>query len=120
MGKCASNCNSTFSVENPIFTSTVVEKPYHIPPRFKLFFISVVFSGRKQYTMDRGVVHACHAGGVVHLLEGWTHHEVGAIDVDRIDLVWEAALKHGLKPVSTKTTTARAAAASTSTDTPCL
>jgi len=52
-----------------------------------------------QYTMDRGVIHACHAGGVVHSLEGWTHHEVGAIDVDRIDIVWEAALRHGLKPV---------------------
>ncbi|KAJ4709436.1 protein ECERIFERUM 3-like [Melia azedarach] len=56
--------------------------------------------GSCEYTMDRGVVHACHAGGVVHFLEGWTHHEVGAIDVDKIDLVWEAALKHGLKPVS--------------------
>ncbi|KAF3452866.1 hypothetical protein FNV43_RR03299 [Rhamnella rubrinervis] len=56
--------------------------------------------GSCEYTMDRGVVHACHAGGVVHFLEGWTHHEVGAIDVDRIDLVWNAALKHGLKPVS--------------------
>ncbi|XP_048228176.1 very-long-chain aldehyde decarbonylase CER3 isoform X3 [Ricinus communis] len=56
--------------------------------------------GSCEYTMDRGVVHACHAGGVVHLLEGWSHHEVGAIDVDRIDLVWNAALKHGLKPVS--------------------
>ena len=55
-----------------------------------------------QYTMERGVVHACHAGGVVHSLEGWTHHEVGAIDVDRIDLVWEAALKHGLKPISSR------------------
>ncbi|CAN1326325.1 Very-long-chain aldehyde decarbonylase CER3 [Linum perenne] len=53
-----------------------------------------------EYTMDRGVVHACHAGGVVHFLEGWTHHEVGAIDVDRIDLVWNAAMKHGLKSVS--------------------
>ncbi|KAE8056816.1 hypothetical protein FH972_013553 [Carpinus fangiana] len=53
-----------------------------------------------EYTMERGVVHACHAGGVVHLLEGWSHHEVGALDVERIDLVWEAALKHGLKPVS--------------------
>ncbi|XP_034926806.1 very-long-chain aldehyde decarbonylase CER3 [Populus alba] len=56
--------------------------------------------GNCEYSMDRGVVHACHAGGVVHLLEGWAHHEVGAIDVDRIDLVWNAALKHGLKPVS--------------------
>ncbi|XP_057420433.1 very-long-chain aldehyde decarbonylase CER3 isoform X2 [Lotus japonicus] len=53
-----------------------------------------------EYTMERGVVHACHAGGVVHSLEGWSHHEVGAIDVNRIDLVWKAALKHGLRPVS--------------------
>lgn len=55
--------------------------------------------GNCEYTMDRGVIHACHAGGVVHSLEGWTHHEVGAIDVDRIDIVWEAALKHGLRPI---------------------
>ncbi|WOG96836.1 hypothetical protein DCAR_0416173 [Daucus carota subsp. sativus] len=55
-----------------------------------------------EYTMERGVVHACHAGGAVHYLEGWTHHEVGALDVDRIDIVWEAALKHGFRPVSNK------------------
>ncbi|XP_004507787.1 very-long-chain aldehyde decarbonylase CER3 [Cicer arietinum] len=55
-----------------------------------------------EYTMDRGVVHACHAGGVVHSLEGWSHHEVGAIDVNRIDLVWQAALKHGLRLVSSQ------------------
>ncbi|KAK8698389.1 hypothetical protein V6N13_114509 [Hibiscus sabdariffa] len=56
--------------------------------------------GNCEYTMERGVVHACHAGGVIHQLQGWTHHEVGAIDVERIDLVWEAALKHGFRPVS--------------------
>ncbi|KAK8515555.1 hypothetical protein V6N12_075593 [Hibiscus sabdariffa] len=56
--------------------------------------------GSCEYTMERGVVHACHAGGVVHQLQGWTHHEVGAVDVDRIDLVWDAAIKHGLRPVS--------------------
>ncbi|KAI3512743.1 hypothetical protein L1887_20062 [Cichorium endivia] len=55
--------------------------------------------GACEYTMGRGVVHACHAGGIVHLLEGWTHHEVGAIEVDRLDLVWEAASRHGFKPV---------------------
>ncbi|KAG8388191.1 hypothetical protein BUALT_Bualt02G0100100 [Buddleja alternifolia] len=55
--------------------------------------------GSCEYTMGRGVVHACHAGGVVHLLEGWKHNEVGAINVDQIDVVWEAALKHGLKPL---------------------
>ena len=56
------------------------------------------FSILEQYTLERGAVHACHAGGVVHLLEGWTHHEVGAVDVDQIDVVWEAALRHGFKP----------------------
>ncbi|XAR67811.1 hypothetical protein NMG60_11002728 [Bertholletia excelsa] len=54
--------------------------------------------GSCEYQLERGVVHACHAGGVVHLLEGWGHHEVGAIDVDQIDVVWRAAMKHGLKP----------------------
>ncbi|KAL4571323.1 hypothetical protein LXL04_018081 [Taraxacum kok-saghyz] len=56
--------------------------------------------GSCEYTMGRGIVHACHAGGVIHSLEGWTHHEVGALDVDRIDVVWKAAIKHGLQPVS--------------------
>ncbi|KAK3011872.1 hypothetical protein RJ639_010533 [Escallonia herrerae] len=55
--------------------------------------------GSCEYTMERGVVHACHAGGVVHFLEGWSHNEVGAIDVQRIDVVWEAALRHGFKPL---------------------
>ncbi|GAA0158703.1 oxidase [Lithospermum erythrorhizon] len=54
--------------------------------------------GSCEYTLERGIIHACHAGGVVHILEGWTHHEVGAINVDQIDVVWKAALKHGLKP----------------------
>ncbi|XP_077222889.1 very-long-chain aldehyde decarbonylase CER3-like [Tasmannia lanceolata] len=52
--------------------------------------------GSCEYTMPRGMVHACHAGGMVHMLEGWTHHEVGAIDVEKIDLVWKTALKYGL------------------------
>ncbi|XP_024387740.1 very-long-chain aldehyde decarbonylase GL1-1 [Physcomitrium patens] len=52
-----------------------------------------------EMTMPRGVVHACHAGGLVHALEGWEFHEVGAIDVGRIDETWAAALKQGFKPV---------------------
>ncbi|XP_038987308.1 very-long-chain aldehyde decarbonylase GL1-1-like isoform X1 [Phoenix dactylifera] len=55
--------------------------------------------GTCEHAMERGVVHACHSGGVVHCLEGWSHHEVGAIDVDQIDVVWRAAMKHGLTPV---------------------
>ena len=29
-----------------------------------------------EMTMARRNVHACHAGALVHALEGWTHHEV--------------------------------------------
>ncbi|MCO5609607.1 hypothetical protein L7F22_063837 [Adiantum nelumboides] len=52
-----------------------------------------------EHTMPRHVVHACHAGGLLHALEGWQHHEVGAIDVNKLDVVWEAAMKHGFTPV---------------------
>lgn len=48
-----------------------------------------------EMTMKRGCVHACHAGAVVHALEGWDYHEVGAIDHTKIDQTWEAAVKHG-------------------------
>lgn len=49
-----------------------------------------------EMTMERGCVHACHAGAVVHALEGWDFHEVGAIDYTRIDETWDSAMKHGM------------------------
>lgn len=52
-----------------------------------------------QMSMPRNCIYACHAGGLVHLLEGWDHHEVGAIDPSRIDPTWEAALRHGFTPL---------------------
>ena len=52
-----------------------------------------------QLFLQRGSVFACFAGGIVHMLEGWTHHEVGPIDVDRMDVVWEAAMRQGFRPV---------------------
>ena len=52
-----------------------------------------------EMTMPRGCVHACHAGALVHVLEGWSHHEVGAVPPERIDLVWEASLRHGFELV---------------------
>ena len=48
-----------------------------------------------EMTMERGHVHACHAGALVHALEGWTYNEVGAIDHTKIDVTWDAAVKHG-------------------------
>lgn len=48
-----------------------------------------------EMTMKRGCVHACHAGAILHTLEGWDFHEVGSIDHSKIDMTWEAAMKHG-------------------------
>lgn len=52
-----------------------------------------------EMTMPRRCVHACHAGALVHALERWDHHEVGAVDWHRIDAVWEAAKVHGFRLV---------------------
>jgi hypothetical protein len=52
-----------------------------------------------EMTMARGCVHACHAGALVHALEGWSHHEVGAVPPERIDTVWMAAAKQGFTMV---------------------
>lgn len=48
--------------------------------------------------MPRRRVFACHAGALTHMLCRWTHHEVGAIAVDRIDATLEAALALGFRP----------------------
>ncbi|KAG0556124.1 hypothetical protein KC19_11G028000 [Ceratodon purpureus] len=53
-----------------------------------------------EMNMQRHAVHACHAGGLIHALEGWTHHEVGSIDVQRIDIVWDAAMRNGFSPIA--------------------
>ncbi|CAI5493910.1 unnamed protein product [Closterium sp. Naga37s-1] len=53
----------------------------------------------RQLALPRGHIYACHAGGLVHLLEGWDYHEVGRIDVSRIDPTWDAAMRHGLRPM---------------------
>ncbi|MCO5551270.1 hypothetical protein L7F22_004769 [Adiantum nelumboides] len=52
-----------------------------------------------EHSLDRWVVHACHAGGIVHALEGWSNHEVGEVDIKAIDAVWNASIKHGFKPL---------------------
>jgi len=52
-----------------------------------------------EMTMKRNNVHACHAGAILHALEKWKHHEVGAIDVERIDVCWESAAKYGFVAV---------------------
>jgi sterol desaturase/sphingolipid hydroxylase (fatty acid hydroxylase superfamily) len=52
-----------------------------------------------EMTMPRQCVHACHAGALVHALEGYSFHEVGSVDHTCIDMYMEAAKRHGFKVV---------------------
>lgn len=38
-----------------------------------------------------GETYACHAGTMVHAYMGWTHHEVGPVDMTNLWSVWSAA-----------------------------
>ena len=51
----------------------------------------MTFSGGKPY----GKMFCCHAGLLVHALEKWDHHELGEIDISKLDYVFECAQKHG-------------------------
>ncbi|MFA6475869.1 MAG: hypothetical protein WCV68_00485 [Candidatus Paceibacterota bacterium] len=42
-----------------------------------------------------GLTYACHAGTMVHAAMGWTHHEVGQVDIPQIEVTWKAALELG-------------------------
>lgn len=55
--------------------------------------INIHFSMR----LPRGLTYACHAGTIVHSLEGWSHHEVGPVDINKLDEVWGASLRAGFK-----------------------
>jgi len=42
-----------------------------------------------------GELYSCFSGTAVHSAMGWTHHEVGDIDVDAMQVCWDAAIALG-------------------------
>ncbi|GLT77199.1 hypothetical protein SLA2020_488080 [Shorea laevis] len=52
--------------------------------------------------LGRRVMSAVRVAGIVHALEGWDVHECGN-SVFSIDKVWEAALRHGFRPLAVPT-----------------
>jgi predicted amino acid dehydrogenase len=41
------------------------------------------------------LVYTCHAAALVHHLEGWEHHEVREVPLEKMDVTLAAAIKHG-------------------------
>jgi len=39
--------------------------------------------------------YACHAGTIVHAYQGWTHHEVGPVEIPMLHKVWDVAQEIG-------------------------
>lgn len=101
-----------FSVPDPLTPEFLRSRPdiMHLDGglmRYELTDVQISFTMR----LKPGLTYACHAGTMVHGLEGWTHHEVGPVDMDAIWTVWQCAEKHGfslphwtshLKPVEVK------------------
>jgi hypothetical protein len=50
-----------------------------------------------QLLLPRGQMFSCMSGTAVHSAMGWTHHEVGDIDVDRMKTCWDAAMALGFE-----------------------
>ncbi|CAM8899559.1 unnamed protein product [Rhodiola kirilowii] len=48
--------------------------------------------------LPRRAMSACRVAGIVHILEGFKEHECGSTVLD-IDAIWQAALKHGFRPL---------------------
>lgn len=85
-----------FSVPDPLTPSLLKRRPdiRHFDGglmRYSTEQIKIRFTMR----LKPGVTYACHAGTMVHGLEGWTHHEVGPVDMTEIWHVWHCAVKHG-------------------------
>ena len=51
-----------------------------------------------QNWLPRRALSAVRAAGIVHALEGWTEHECGE-NMLNVEKVWQAALKHGFRPL---------------------
>lgn len=85
-----------FSVPDPLTPSLLQRRPdiRHFDGGLMCYnadHITIRFTMR----LKPGVTYACHAGTMVHGLEGWKHHEVGPVDMTEIWHVWHCAVRHG-------------------------
>lgn len=74
-----------------------------VPKNNKITYIDATFVGLNKDLTDNNYslaknyneMYCCQAGAMVHTLEKWDHHELGPIDIDKIDSVVDAAKRHG-------------------------
>jgi predicted amino acid dehydrogenase len=87
-----------FSVPDPLTPELIYLRPdlLHLDSGL-LFYDKRFMSPEFTWLLPDGHLYACLAGGIVHSVLGLERHEVGAVEVDDMQLYWDAALKMGFR-----------------------
>ncbi|MFH1536105.1 MAG: hypothetical protein ABIC96_03495 [Patescibacteria group bacterium] len=85
-----------FSVPNPLSEKVLKRRPdvYAVEgglAHYNANMTSQTFLMR----CKSGETYWCHVGTAVHAHNGWTHHEVGPVDLKQLPVVWKAARELG-------------------------
>lgn len=85
-----------FSVPNPLSERDLKSRPDIRAAEVGLLAYNTDITDLRFHMRLRpGITYACHAGTMVHAYKGWTHNEVGQVDMSQLDIVWQAAMKLG-------------------------
>lgn len=87
-----------FAVPDPLTPALVKTRPdiLHIDGGY-LGFDTAKTSMEFSMLLPQGKIYACMAGCVTHAAAGYTEHEIGPVDMDKIDEVWDKAMEIGFK-----------------------
>jgi len=87
-----------FSVPDPLTPELLALRPdlLHLDSGL-LAFDDEVMSPDFTWLLPKGTIYACLAGGIVHSALGNNKHEVGAVEVDMMQVYWDQALRIGFK-----------------------
>lgn len=87
-----------FAVPDPLTEAQVKTRPdiLHLDSGFLSYDKDLV---NMEFTslLPRGIIYACMGGCVVHAAMGYQEHEIGPVNMDRLDLYWEKALEIGFR-----------------------
>jgi len=87
-----------YAVPDPLTPELLATRPdlLHLDAGL-LAYDKKVMSPRFTWLLPDGHIYACLGGGIIHAMLGIQAHEVGAVEIDQMDVYWNAALKYGFR-----------------------
>jgi len=87
-----------FAVPDPLTEEQIRSRPdlLHLDGGF-LAYDPANVNNKFTILLPPGIIYACMAGTVVHAAIGLKEHEVGAVEMDAVDSIWESALECGFR-----------------------